>query len=94
MRPEVNDEVVVAFDRGDTRQAVVLGGLWSAKNKPAVADAELTLLDGFAALPAGDAASFSSANQTRGGEGAEASAARRSCAGRSPWSHSKERKRS
>ena len=32
-RPEVNDEVVVAFDRGDLRQAVVLGGLWSAKNK-------------------------------------------------------------
>jgi uncharacterized protein involved in type VI secretion and phage assembly len=32
-RPEVGDEVVVAFDRGDLRQAVVIGGLWSAKNK-------------------------------------------------------------
>lgn len=32
--PEVGDEVVVAFDRGDTRQAVLLGGLWSSKNKP------------------------------------------------------------
>lgn len=39
IRPEVNDEVVVAFDRGDTRQAIVLGCLWSAKNKPAIADA-------------------------------------------------------
>lgn len=38
VRPEVNDEVVVAFDRGDHRQAYVLGGLWSTKNKPAVAD--------------------------------------------------------
>ncbi len=38
-RPEVNDEVVVAFDRGDLRQAVVLGGLWSAKQKPALTDA-------------------------------------------------------
>jgi phage protein D/phage baseplate assembly protein gpV len=37
--PEVGDEVVVAFDRGDLRQAVVLGGLWSAKQKPPLADA-------------------------------------------------------
>jgi phage protein D/phage baseplate assembly protein gpV len=36
--PEVNDEVVVAFDRGDVRQAVVLGGLWSTKQKPALPD--------------------------------------------------------
>ena len=39
VRPEVGDEVVVAFDRGDARQAVVLGGLWSAKHAPALADA-------------------------------------------------------
>jgi uncharacterized protein involved in type VI secretion and phage assembly len=39
-RPEVSDEVVVAFDRGDLRQAIVLGGVWSAKNK-SVADTKV-----------------------------------------------------
>jgi phage protein D/phage baseplate assembly protein gpV len=34
VRPEVNDEVIVAFDRGDLRMPIVLGGVWSAKNKP------------------------------------------------------------
>ncbi len=33
LRPEVNDEVVVAFERGDTRTPLVLGGVWSAKAK-------------------------------------------------------------
>ena len=33
VRPEVNDEVVVAFERGDTRTPLVLGGVWSAKAK-------------------------------------------------------------
>lgn len=37
IRPEVNDEVIVAFDRGDVRLPVVLGGLWNAKHKPPVA---------------------------------------------------------
>lgn len=32
-RPEVDDEVVVAFDRGDLRYPFVLGGLWNAKTK-------------------------------------------------------------
>ncbi len=30
--PEVNDEVLVAFERGDTRRPIVLGGLFSTKN--------------------------------------------------------------
>ena len=34
VRPEVNDEVIVAFDRGDLRMPIVLGGVWSAKNTP------------------------------------------------------------
>jgi len=35
-RPEVGDEVVIAFINGDPRQAVVLGSLHSAKNPPPV----------------------------------------------------------
>ena len=32
--PEVNDEVVVAFEREDLRFPVVLGALWNGKDKP------------------------------------------------------------
>jgi uncharacterized protein involved in type VI secretion and phage assembly len=32
--PEVQDEVLVAFERGDVRSPFVLGGLWSGKNAP------------------------------------------------------------
>jgi uncharacterized protein involved in type VI secretion and phage assembly len=32
--PEVNDEVLVAFERGDVRSPFVLGGLWSSVNAP------------------------------------------------------------
>ncbi len=31
---EVNDEVLVAFEHGDVRRPIVLGGLWSKKHKP------------------------------------------------------------
>ena len=31
-QPEVNDEVLVGFEQGDTRRPVVLGGLFSKKN--------------------------------------------------------------
>jgi len=32
--PEVNDEVIVAFDQGDIDHPYVIGALWSIKNKP------------------------------------------------------------
>ncbi len=35
--PEVNDEVLVAFDHGDTRTPYVLGGLWSGRAAPPLA---------------------------------------------------------
>ena len=32
IHPEVNDEVIVAFEQGDARLPVVIGGVWSSKN--------------------------------------------------------------
>ncbi len=32
--PEVNDEVLVAFEHGDIHRPYIIGGLWSNKNKP------------------------------------------------------------
>jgi phage baseplate assembly protein V len=32
--PQVDDEVLVAFDQGDIRDAFVIGSLWSATDKP------------------------------------------------------------
>ena len=32
--PEVDDEVLVAFNRNDSRDAYVIGGLWSTLNRP------------------------------------------------------------
>lgn len=32
--PEVNDEVLVAFEMGDINQPYVIGGLWNGKDKP------------------------------------------------------------
>ena len=36
--PEINDEVLVAFERGDVRSPFVLGGLWSGMFAPPQAD--------------------------------------------------------
>jgi uncharacterized protein involved in type VI secretion and phage assembly len=36
--PEVGDEVVVAFERGDLRSPYVLGSLWNGKTKPPLAN--------------------------------------------------------
>jgi uncharacterized protein involved in type VI secretion and phage assembly len=36
--PEVNDEVLVAFDHGDMRRPFVLGGLWNGQDKPLLGD--------------------------------------------------------
>jgi len=37
--PEVNDEVLVAFEMGDIRRPYVLGGLWNGVDKPRLGDA-------------------------------------------------------
>jgi phage baseplate assembly protein V len=37
-RPDVNDEVLVAFEHGNPDMPYVLGGLWNGKDKPPVAD--------------------------------------------------------
>ena len=34
--PEVNDEVLVAFERGDIRASYVVGGLWNLSSPPAL----------------------------------------------------------
>jgi phage protein D len=36
--PEVNDEVLVAFEMGDIRRPYVLGGLWNGVDKPRLGD--------------------------------------------------------
>lgn len=41
--PEVNDEVMVAFEQGDLRRPIVLGGVWSKKNKPPIAETAKTV---------------------------------------------------
>jgi uncharacterized protein involved in type VI secretion and phage assembly len=38
MIPEVGDEVLVAFERGDLRFPCVLGGLWNGQDKPPLAN--------------------------------------------------------
>ena len=39
--PEVNDEVLVAFEHGDPARPFVLGALWNGKDKPAKGTAEI-----------------------------------------------------
>ena len=41
--PEVNDEVLIAFEHGDVNRPFILGGLWNSKDKPPEGD---KLLDG------------------------------------------------
>jgi uncharacterized protein involved in type VI secretion and phage assembly len=38
--PEVGDEVLVGFERGDLRFPYVLGGLWNSKDKPPLANSD------------------------------------------------------
>jgi len=37
--PQVDDEVLVAFNQNDERDAYLLGGLWSTKNRPPISNA-------------------------------------------------------
>jgi len=48
--PEVNDEVLVAFEHGDLRYPYILGALWNGKDKPPD-----TIADGQAKPPATNA---------------------------------------
>jgi uncharacterized protein involved in type VI secretion and phage assembly len=43
--PEVNDEVLVAFEQGDLRYPVILGGVWSKKHKPAIAQSDPKIIN-------------------------------------------------
>jgi uncharacterized protein involved in type VI secretion and phage assembly len=38
--PDVDNEVLVAFERGDLRQPYVIGALWNGKDKPPVSGAD------------------------------------------------------
>ena len=38
--PDVGDEVLVAFERGDMRYPYVIGALWNGKDKPPVSSAD------------------------------------------------------
>ena len=38
--PDVDDEVLVAFERGDQRIPYVIGALWNGKDKPPVSSAD------------------------------------------------------
>ncbi len=38
--PDVGDEVLVAFERGDMRHPYVIGALWNGKDKPPVSSAD------------------------------------------------------
>jgi uncharacterized protein involved in type VI secretion and phage assembly len=38
--PEVGDEVLVGFERGDLRFPYVIGALWNAKDKPPLANSD------------------------------------------------------
>ncbi|MFP4311611.1 MAG: phage baseplate assembly protein V [Nitriliruptoraceae bacterium] len=71
-RPELNEEVVVGFERGDPRFPLVFGGLWSARVPPPVADA----VDGASGVvakrvltsPAGHAVTISDGVNTSKGD--------------------------
>jgi len=39
--PEVDDEVLVAFEHGDVHRPFILGGLWNGKDKPPKANSEI-----------------------------------------------------
>lgn len=42
--PDAGDEVLVAFEGGDARKPVVVGALWSAKDRPPESNPQRTLL--------------------------------------------------
>ncbi|HET9441948.1 MAG TPA: phage baseplate assembly protein V, partial [Acidimicrobiales bacterium] len=44
--PEVNDEVLVAFEHGDIRRPFILGGLWNGRDKPPITNGDAVAGDG------------------------------------------------
>jgi uncharacterized protein involved in type VI secretion and phage assembly len=44
--PEINDEVLVAFDQGDISSPYIVGSLWSGKNKPPAAPSGKAVVGG------------------------------------------------
>jgi phage baseplate assembly protein gpV len=45
LTPEINDEVLVAFDGGDVRFPYVIGVLWDGRNKPPVRNEGLLVIE-------------------------------------------------
>lgn len=67
--PQMNDEVLVAFNKNDQRDAFVIGGLWSTLNRPPVALAtdfltKRVLKTGMVDSPVGHSIEFDDAEQS------------------------------
>lgn len=67
--PQIDDEVLVAFNKNDHRDAYVIGGLWSTMNRPPLIDPadfliKRVLQTGMADSPAGHTIEFDDALQS------------------------------
>ena len=67
--PQIDDEVLVAFNKNDHRDAYVIGGLWSTMNRPPVTDPadfliKRVLQTGMKDSPVGHSIEFDDAEQS------------------------------